>query len=211
MVGTIGSVGYGAGENTRRVWRRLFSWYLLGSALGGAVLGIGLGFGGLALDALERLIQAPRLYANGVGIAALIALGLRDLGAIGFPLPSRNRQVPMAWKNLPGMWSPLAFGFALGMGVWTTIYLASFYAIAVVALLLRDLLAALVVAGTYGLGRAVLVYVGAHTARGPDGVIEALAPRARSVARINGALSVVTGMALATASLGPALAISRWT
>jgi hypothetical protein len=196
MAGTIGSVGHGAKDERQRIWRRLIVSYFAGASIGGLVLGAPLAFLGLALDALERLVGAPRTYANLVGILILAVLALRDFGVVSLSLPTRRYQVPMVWKRLPGNWSAFAFGFALGTGVSTTIYLASFYAVGVIAILLRDLVPSLLVATTYSLARGLVILSAAHAPAGPDRLVASLAPRIRTVARINGIATSLVAFAL---------------
>lgn len=196
MVGTIGSVGHGATGEVKKAWQRLFLAYVLGSAAGGLVLGLFPALGGLVLDATERLLRMPRTYADVTGVLLLVLMGLHDLGWLSFRLPSRRRQVPMGWKQLPGYWSPFVFGFALGTGVLTTVYLASFYAVAVLAVLLRDPVASILLAVTYAVGRAVLILISAHVHADPEELVAALGARPSVVARLNGLLTLAAAVAL---------------
>jgi hypothetical protein len=201
MVGTIGSVGYGASEKSGRTkWRRLFGSYLAGSVVGGAMLGIGLGFAGLILEAGERASGTSGRAADVIGATLLLLLASRDLGLAPIPIPSRHRQVPMGWKRLPGLWSPFLFGLALGTGVTTTIYLASFYALAIVAVLARNLGLALLLGLAYASARTIVVWQSAHSERGPEVFTNRLAPRAQLIAAANGLAAGAVALALLTSA-----------
>lgn len=157
MVGTIGSVGHRATSTQQLAgWKQIHRFYLLGSILGGGTLGLAVGFAAEFLDAALR--AAHRSTAMGIPIAALVlALALRDASILRFPLPQRRRQVPMAWKLLPGMWSPFVFGFALGAGVFTHIYLASFFSMWLLAVLSGSAGWSIAAGVAFGVARALPV------------------------------------------------------
>jgi len=199
MVGTIGPVGRGA--RGQAVWRRMLGAYLAGSVLGGALLGALFGIVGLSLEAVERQFAIAPLWANGVGVALLALFALRDLRVLSFPLPTRHRQVPMSWKFLPGMWSPFVFGFALAAGVFTTIYLASFYGMLVIAVLTRDFLVATLMGVIFAIGRTLPVLVAAYLSRRDVlDLIGRLAAQERLVAGGNAAACALVALVLASAA-----------
>jgi hypothetical protein len=201
MVGTIGSVGYGAGKPGGSQWRRLLLYYATGSLLGGALLGATMGAAALALNRLEA-VGLPAAVVDVVGIAVLALMALRDLAGLPIPLPSRDRQVPMAWKRLPGYWSPFVYGFSLGTGFSTAIYLGSFYATLVIALLSRSFAWALALGIVYSLSRGLLIPISTKVNGGPDALVSRLAPKRRAVAMVSGALSATTtGLLLLTGAL----------
>lgn len=196
MAGTIGSVGHGATGEGKTVWRKLIGSYFGGALLGGLVLGVPLAFAGLALDAYERFIGIPQTYATVGGVTILTLLALRDLGLVSFSLPTRYRQVPMSWKRLPGYWSSFVFGFSLGTGISTTIYLASFYAVGLVAVLVRDLFVGLLVTVTYSVSRGLVILWAAHVRMGPDRLVSRLSQRMGLVSQLNGATTILLALVM---------------
>lgn len=198
MVGTIGPVGRGA--RAQSIWRRMIGAHLAGSVAGGALFGAALGMVAVILRALEWQFGVSQAWANAVVVAVLILCALRDLRVVRFPIPTRHRQVPMAWKYLPGMWSPFVFGFGLGVGVSTTIYLASFYGMTAVALATRDFLSATLVGVGFGAGRVLPILAAVYLSKTEvNDLIGGLAARDRLVARVNGAAIALAAVAIVAA------------
>jgi hypothetical protein len=201
MVGTIGSIGHGATGQRKTRWRRLLAMYALGAVLSGAIGGAILGLTGLALDSLERNLDLSVTWANATGALLLVWLALRDLGVLKFRIPSRHRQVAMAWKLLPGYWSPFVFGFSLGAGIFTTIYLASFYSVVLLAILVRNFALSVIMGVLFAVSRAVPIVISAWLPAEieVDDFIAVSAPRTPQVARINGLMTAVVALVLLSA------------
>jgi hypothetical protein len=175
MVGTIGSIGNGVGLRGAAV-NTTVGIYVAASGLGALVLGVPIA----VLTATFAFVgdhEALRAWVEWAGVAMLGVLSLVDLGVIRLSLPTRRRQVPMSWKYLPGHWSPFVFGFALGTGFATTIYLASFYAFILVAIMTNSPFIPLIAALLFGLSRAVPVVLAVAVAPrlGTDRLIDTLA------------------------------------
>lgn len=201
MVGTIGSVGYGAGKSGRLQWRRLLLYYGLGAVFGGSLLGAATGAAALGVDRLERM-GLPSDVVDFIGMAIVVLMALRDLAGLPIPLPSRDRQVPMAWKRLPGYWSPFIYGLSLGTGLSTAIYLGSFYALVVIAVLSRSFAWAFALSIVYSVSRGLLIVVSTRVKGGPDALVSHLAPKRRVIAVVSGATSAGTlGLLLLSGAL----------
>jgi hypothetical protein len=188
MVGTIGSIGNGAGLRGKPVLTTVGVYVI--ASLSGALLIIGIP-SGLASATLELLtVGHPWTHAilAWVAVAILTPLSLRDFGVPNIPLPTRHRQVPMAWKYLPRYWSPFVFGFALGTGFATTIYLASFYAFILVSILTGSFTIPLAGAAMFGLARALPVVLAVSIAPivGSDSLIDAFGRFERTVRILSG-------------------------
>ena len=153
---------------------------------------------GLVLATGETSLQLSRAWANWAGAALLGLLSLHDLGVLSYRLPSRHRQVPMRWKYLPGYWSPFVFGFVLGAGAFTNIYLASYFAVGIIAVLSRNMASSIAIAVAFGLGRTLLIVAASHPfhAHDADDLIERLAPKRKIVTRLNGLVIAVLAMIL---------------
>jgi hypothetical protein len=128
--------------------------YAAAIVAGGAVTGLALGLAGswgrsrpagsVAVVAVACLGAAAGIYFEARGTVA--------------PLPQRRRQVPQRWLSWQrASATAAAYGFVLGMGVWTLLHHAAAYVVAA-CLLLAGPLAALAAGVLYGLVRgAVLV------------------------------------------------------
>ncbi len=117
------------GERGRnRSWPVTVAFYLLGSALGGAALGMVAGAAGAIL---RRLADPPgALVLLVVGSAAAAALFLDT----GRSVPTLRRQVNEDWLRRYRSWVyGLGFGVQLGAGVATVVNSASTYLVIVVA------------------------------------------------------------------------------
>jgi hypothetical protein len=120
--------------------------YLLGLVLGAITTALPIAL----LGSLVPATPAVRLLIAAVA-AAVIALAVRgEIRGTISPLPERRRQVPTRWLGWRQVsMTASAFGYLLGMGVWTLLHHASAYVV-LVCLLLVSPAAALVAAITYG-------------------------------------------------------------
>lgn len=123
---------------------RYSALYAVGSAAGGAALGVGLA--GAILLANTLPLQAVRIP---ISLVAFSAVGLELTGRMGF-LPQRSKQVPREWLVRTPTWYSLAFGVSLGSAVITHLYHAVAYGI----------LAALIASGRPALGLGVGIAFG---------------------------------------------------
>lgn len=118
------------GENARRQrWWITASAYVVGSALGGTLVGGAVGaVGGLVLAPVP---VAARLVA--VALLALVGLAY-DLGRMGHRLPSWRRQVDERWLTSYRGWVyGLGYGVQLGAGVATIVASALTYVVLALA------------------------------------------------------------------------------
>src|SRR3954468_17183297 len=140
MLTSISPLGERARGNR---WPVTVGAYLLGSLLGGAVVGGLLGLVG------DVLLQPLPLFGALVCVAAAIA----DLAGL---LPRGKRQVDETWLNSYRGWVyGLGFGAQLGVGVVTIVTSASTYAVWGLCLLTGSTVAGLAIGATFGLARAL--------------------------------------------------------
>lgn len=171
--------------------------YLVGSVLGGALVGALLGLAGSPV--VGRLPEVAHLALAAAVCAAAALLDLRAVRRPGWRLPGGSRQVDEDWLTRYRGWVyGGAFGFQLGLGVVTIVTSAATYALLGLAVLSGGLLPGLVLGASFGLvrGAPVLALRGVHA---PDQLREAarrLSERAAGTAR-----AVVAVLALAAASL----------
>jgi hypothetical protein len=143
----------GSGPFTRRPSIAAPLAYLLGITVGALTTALSLAAAGAGVsdDRASRWV----LLALAAGVMVLAVRGqLR--GEIS-PLPERRRQVPTRWLLWRRQWmTAVAFGYLLGMGVWTLLHHASAYVVLACLLLVSPAAAAL--AGlAYGLTRGGLL------------------------------------------------------
>jgi cytochrome c biogenesis protein CcdA len=153
MVGTIGPlVKVAAAE-----WLMASGSYVLGSVLGGALIGSALGmFGSLVLgaSALNALNGVVVLFVAGVVAVA------RDAGFVRLEGPSFKRSVPKSWHYALGRRiAPAAYGFVLGLGITTTVPVAAYYWLLFWVFAAADPLYGAITMAAYGLGRFVPVLI----------------------------------------------------
>lgn len=137
------------GERARgqRFWVTV-SWYLLGSILGGLVVGSVTGWAGSLLP--DGGWRAPAMVA----VAAVGAL----LDLTGKVPPSLHRQVDENWLTRYRGWVyGLGFGFQLGLGLATIVTTASVYTTWAVTLLFGSPRLGAVIGAGFGLARAVVI------------------------------------------------------
>ncbi|MGI8806531.1 MAG: sulfite exporter TauE/SafE family protein [Acidimicrobiales bacterium] len=148
------------GERARdRRWGLTVSAYVVGSTVAAALLGALLGgLGGL-------LPLGPGSVAVVVGVLATSALAF-DLGLGGLRLPTVHRQVDKDWLGRYRGWVVGAgFGVQLGLGVVTIVNTAAVYLALALSLLTGSVVAGAVVGATFGLVRALLIFVVARVRR----------------------------------------------
>lgn len=139
------------GERSRnRTWRTTVIAYVLGSAAGGAVMGLLAGGLGVAIPG------ALRPGAIGVVVALVLAMiGAAEIGWLPVT-PMGRRQVNEDWLDEYRGWVVGAgFGFQLGLGLVTIVTSLAVPATFLLALLTYSWQWGLVIGLTFGLSRAV--------------------------------------------------------
>jgi sulfite exporter TauE/SafE len=139
------------GERGRhRRWRSTASWYVLGSTLGGVVLGALAGLLALALGASDPASNVLTFVAAAVCLIAAV------WDATGRRPPSWKRQVDETWLGRYRGWViGGGFGAQLGFGVATIVSTAAVYAALLLAVLTTSFWAALAIGAAFGLARAL--------------------------------------------------------
>jgi hypothetical protein len=140
------------GERGRgRRWATTATAYLIGSVVGGSMLGAALG----GLGSLLPSRPGPAVV-GGTIVAAALAGVLLDLRVGGLSLPTLHRQVNETWlTEYRGVVVGAGWGFQLGLGVATIMTTSLVYLTWVVALLTTSALGGLVVGATFGLARGL--------------------------------------------------------
>ncbi|MDQ1413071.1 MAG: hypothetical protein QOE07_1659 [Acidimicrobiaceae bacterium] len=134
-------------------WGLTVAAYVVGSVVGGALLG-----------ATSGLLGAIVLGHGGVdrpGVLVTLALSAAigatiDLGVAGLRVPTVRRQVNEDWLHRYRGWVyGLGFGVQLGVGVVTIVTSAIVYLVLVLAFLTASWPGAAVIGGVFGLARAL--------------------------------------------------------
>jgi hypothetical protein len=141
------------GERGRgRRWRTTATAYLIGSVVGGSLLGLLLGLAGSLLSGTP---PSPVVVGGTVAIAAVVGV-LLDLQVAGVGLPTVHRQVNETWlSEYRGVVVGAGWGFQLGLGVVTIVTTSLVYLTWVVALLTASPLGGLIVGTMFGLARGL--------------------------------------------------------
>jgi hypothetical protein len=146
MLGSITPLGE-RGRGSR--WGVTVAAYLVGSAAGGAALGVSLGTLG---EPLQLSLPARLVILAG---ATVIGIAF-DLGVGGLRLPTTHRQVDETWRaGYRGWVWGLTFGFQLALGVITVVTTSMVYVTWVAALLAGSTVAGTAIGLAFGLARAL--------------------------------------------------------
>jgi hypothetical protein len=190
------------GERGRnRKWSVTVAFYLVGSVLGGTLLGTGAGIVGSFLRSAVRPSGALTLLV--IGASALAALVIDSRRAA---VPSLRRQVNEDWLRQYRSWVyGVGFGVQLGAGLATIVTSAATYLLVVVALLSPSLWLAVALGTLYGSARALPVLLTARVTNFAQlgdlhRRLSSLRPRARR-------LALLTELAVAVAATGGAVAV----
>jgi hypothetical protein len=159
MIGTIGSLVEEASD--RRRWPLAAGLYIAACVGAAALLGAALGAIGHLAHGLvcggAGCSWFPPAAAWCVGTLAM-AYAASDLGLIRLPRPTLMHAVPVTWWR---RWQPygaaLAYGAALGLGLTTRIHFGAFYVLCALAVLQGDPSCGLLLMGTYGAVRALVL------------------------------------------------------
>ncbi len=132
-------------------WGTTVAWFVCGSTLGGAVLGLVLGSVGEVLG--RQVPDRGRL----VVVAALAAMAMVvDIARRPRLLPSWRRQVDERWMDGYRAWVyGFGWGAQLGAGVLTIVSSAGTYLVVALAALLGSLPAGVAIGATFGLTRGL--------------------------------------------------------
>jgi hypothetical protein len=150
MLASINPLGERA-RNQR--WGVTYAFYVLGSVVGGAALGV---ISGAAGAATNLFVQPGSGVIAALVLAACVAALALDLHVASLRAPTVRRQVNENWLGRYRGWVyGLGFGFQLGLGVVTVVTTASVYLVIVLALLTQSLWVGLVIGGAFGLARAL--------------------------------------------------------
>jgi len=173
-------------------------WYVLGAAVGGALLGAGCAAGAFGVG---RLDLGDRATWALVLVAAVLAV-LSDSVLVPFALPDHPRQVDERWLVRYRRWIYAAgYGGQIGSGFATYIMTAGVYLTAALAVLTADPAAAFAVGLGFGVvrGLGILLTVRVRT---PDALRSLLARLdALDAASLRGACLVAAGVGAVAAGL----------
>lgn len=151
MVGTIGPLV----KEARERWLTGIGLLIVGGMVGGAIAGVGISIAGaLVLKALG--LEARDLFAllTLVGVVTTA----RDAGLLRIDGPPFRRSVPKSWWYSHGPWrATLTYGFVLGLGVTTTVPMASYYWLLIWIAVSGTPAYGAITLAMYGVGRAVPV------------------------------------------------------
>jgi hypothetical protein len=140
-------------------FRTTASWYVAGSVIGGATLG-------LCVAALTVAVEAISLPSRAVTVLALTASAvavLSDTRIGGFHLPVHHRQVNERWLDRFRPWVYGAgFGWQIGSGLATYIMTAAVYLMIVLSALTGLPFLGVLFGVLFGLARGLSVYLGRH-------------------------------------------------
>jgi hypothetical protein len=171
--------------------RTALAVHVLGGVVGGALIGVLLGFGGLLLRAvLGDTLDTVFVIVVPVALAYAAAV---DLGFLPVPQITSERQTPSSWPcslgHYPGIF---AWGVDLGLGVTTRIPYQSLLVLPLAALLTGNLAAAVAIMAAYGATRALAVVIAVEAAHGDfTGACDAIQARVVSLKRLVGAAALV--------------------
>jgi hypothetical protein len=171
MIATIGSLVEEASD--RRRWPLAVSLYAVACTGAAALLGAALGGTGHFVRGLAcAAAGCPWFPSAGAWLAGTLAIAYAaaDLGLVRLPRPTLMHAVPVTWWR---RWRPygaaLAYGAALGLGLMTRIHFGAFYVLCALAVLQGDPGRGLLLMGTYGAARALVLFPaswGAYRHRG---------------------------------------------
>ncbi|MGI9578579.1 MAG: hypothetical protein ACR2OH_10295 [Microthrixaceae bacterium] len=187
MLSSITPLGERAKGNS---WGLTAAAYVVGSALGGALLG-------LLLAPLAVLVGQLGVEAR-LLLAAVALLAAAVLDATSVPIPTTRRQVNENWLNAYRGWVYGAgFGLQLGFGVVTIITSWSTWAVVVMAVLTGTWWTAVVVATVFGLARGLVLLLARHSDTPADlaALHKRIADSAPSAARATRAGMATIGVA----------------
>ncbi len=160
MVATIPAVSRAA--RGHRLVPTAFA-HLVGSSLGGAVVG-----SALALIGFPLALRMGEKRGLIIGIVALI-FALGEFGLLKVPRPQRHKQVPAGWRaRFPPEIVAGLYGVMLGTGVMTPIWFATVYVMFVWMALSGNMVLSAMIGAIYGATRAVPPILAAGFIHSPE-------------------------------------------
>ena len=138
------------------------TWFVVGSILGGATLGVVAAAGAVATSAADLSTDGA------LAIAALLAVACAavDSGCLGVRPPFFHRQVNEDWlPRYRGWLYGVGFGWQVGVGVATYIMTAAVVLTVALGALSGSALAAFLIAVAFGLVRGLTVFLTARVQR----------------------------------------------
>jgi hypothetical protein len=191
MVGQIGPLVQVGRKKTA------LAFHVLGGLVGGALLGVFLGFVGVVL---------AELFDNGLDVAfaiviplALAYAGLTDLGILRFTYFTRVRQTPGSWPCALGHYPAMfAWGFDLGLGVTTRFAHQAVLVVPLAAVLTGSMWASIAITAAYGGARALAVVISIQRAGSADfaAVCDRIQERTYGYKRLVGVAALVTALVI---------------
>ena len=134
-------------------------WYVVGSIIGGATLGLCVAGLTVAVDASP----SPRVKSSSSALGASAVAVLSDAGLGGFHLPVHHRQVNERWLDRFRPWVYGAgFGWQIGTGLATYIMTAAVYLMIVLGALSGQPWLGVAFGALFGLVRGLSVCLGRH-------------------------------------------------
>ncbi len=138
-------------------YRTTASWFVAGSLVGGASLGVGMAALAAVIGAAGPSATVLAALACGASLAAAAA----DARLAGFRVPVHHRQVNERWLDQFRPWVYGAgFGWQIGAGVVTYIKSSAVYLMIVLAALTGDPWIAAAIGAVFGLVRGLAVLLG---------------------------------------------------
>lgn len=102
---------------------------------------------------------SSRSLTSAMAVLAVIGICVELTGRVR-PLPESHAQVPRRWTTWRRPWmTAAAFGFVLGMGVFTLLHHATVYVLAALIMLAPSFPTALAIAAVYGATRGLLLFL----------------------------------------------------
>jgi hypothetical protein len=134
-------------------------WFVVGSTVGGATLGVTIAL--LTVAARARSLTPRELIVAALGASALALASDTNLG--GIQIPVHHRQVNERWLDRFRPWVYGAgFGWQIGTGLATYIMTAGLYLMIVLGVLTGKPWLGLALGGLFGLVRGLSVFLGRH-------------------------------------------------
>jgi MFS family permease len=135
------------------------AWFVVGSVLGGATLGVIAALGAAAASAADVSNDAA---LAAVAVLAIVAAAV-DSGVLGFRPPFFRRQVNEDWlPRYRGWLYGAGFGWQVGVGIATYIMTAAVFLTVAIAMLTASPIAAFAIAVLFGLVRGLTVFLTAR-------------------------------------------------
>ncbi len=181
-------------------------WFIVGSVLGGALLGVGAALGA----GLVSWMSLPPVVAVLTAAVCCLACLFSDSGTVGVHLPLHPRQVNERWLMAYRRWVYASgFGFQIGVGFATYVMSAAVYLVPVLGVLSGSPALAIALGLTFGAVRGLAVLLTSRV-RDPAALFELHRRLDRWAGPSRTAVMVVmagAAAALAAVAAGPLAAV----